>query len=160
MVRFDRVNLEMHLGGIYFDLEQYDEAEAVFHRANSPYLQQSNNIYLQAVVLQGIGINQMKQMKLMQAKQNLQECIWLWQQVDDKVMEGNSLGTLAECYELNDEQETALSLYREAVILLADFQEVARAQRLSAEFQNSIKRLVDKQSAVSHEANGRSAQNS
>lgn len=138
---FDRVQAELSLGSIYYDLEQYHEAEIVFQRANSPYLQQSNNIYMKALVLQCLGISQLKQRKLWQAEESLKESIRLWRQADDEVMLSNSLGTLAECLELKGEIPTAATLYHEALTLLAGHPDLAMARRLTEEFEESVKRI-------------------
>jgi len=142
---FDKVGMEVNLGSIYYDLEQYDKAEAIFHQANTPYLQQSSNIYQKALVLQCLGISQLKQNKLWQAEESLHESIRFWRQADDEVMLSNSLGTLAECFEIKGEIPAAKALYHEALTLLASYPDMAMAKRLTKAYQESVERLSRQQ---------------
>lgn len=138
---FDKVQMDIALGGIYFDLEQYAEAEAIFRRANSLYLQQSSNVYQQALVLQCLGIAQLKQEKLAAAEESLCEGVRLWRKVDDEVMLGNTLGTLAELYQAQGERGKARELCVEALALFAKHPTSEMARRLTQEYQTFLKTL-------------------
>lgn len=131
---FDRPVFEIGLGGTFFEMGRYAEAEAAFRRANSPYLQRSSHTYYRALVGQCLGNALLKQSRLDEAEACLQESARLWAEANDNLMLANTLGTLGELYAEKAERQTAVSHLTLADQLLETYPDDATAVRLRAEF--------------------------
>jgi tetratricopeptide (TPR) repeat protein len=107
------------LGGMYFIMERYDEAEATFLKVDSSFLHQTGNLLGIATRANNLGNVYLKQNRLGHAEQFLTEAIFYWRQTGDEIELANTLGDLAETlFKLNRPDE-ALPLYLEALQLLA-----------------------------------------
>ncbi|MEW5987766.1 MAG: tetratricopeptide repeat protein [Chloroflexota bacterium] len=130
----DKVMVEISLGGLYFDLGQWSEAEAAFRRANSPYLKQSSHVYYQAMVAHGFGHVRLRQGRNEEAEAYLRASVSLWRKADDQVMLANTLGTLAETLAARQDIDEATALYDEALACLINYTEDTLARRLWGDF--------------------------
>jgi tetratricopeptide (TPR) repeat protein len=131
---FEKTLIEVNLGGALFEQERYAEAETMFHRANSIYLQQSPNLYYRALVAQCLGNTLLKQNRLVEAMSYLGESANLWRQSDDNLMLANTLGTMGELYALQGQLAQASTFFAEALDLLTRYPDNAWAKKLLADF--------------------------
>lgn len=131
---FEKTSLRINLGGVYYDLAEYDQAERVFRQANSRYLQKSNHFYYRALVNQCLGITLFRQNQFDEAVVYLEESARGWQMIADELMLANTLGTLAEIMAEIGDQQKASELYDEALAYLVKFPEDAWAKKLHREF--------------------------
>jgi tetratricopeptide (TPR) repeat protein len=138
---FEQTVIEINYGGALFEQEQYEEAETVFLRANSVFLQQSTHFYYRAFVAQCLGNTLLKQERLAEAEAYLQEGARLWLQSDDELMRANTLGTIAEVYVRQGKRGEAVVLFDEALALLGRYPDDASAKRLTADFQRQRQEL-------------------
>jgi tetratricopeptide (TPR) repeat protein len=133
---FEKTLIEVSYGGALYDQGRYEEAEIVFQRANSAYLQQSSHIYYRATVAQCLGNTLLKQQgRLDEAESYLEESARIWRDTHDDLMLANTLGTLAELYGLQGKSEEAAVFYEDALALLAQYPDDAWANKLTNEFQ-------------------------
>ncbi|MBK8989585.1 MAG: tetratricopeptide repeat protein [Chloroflexi bacterium] len=130
--------IEVSYGGALYEQGRYDEAEAAFHRANSPYLQQSSYFYHRAIVAQCLGNTFLAQNRLVESSLHLEESARLWRQCDDKLMLANTLGTIAELYARQGKTDGAIVLYDEALALLSRYSDDAWAKKLTADFRQQL----------------------
>lgn len=138
----DKIMIQVNLGALYFQLEQWPEAEAALRQVNLTYLVQSNKIYLEAISTQNLGNVLVKQNRLEEAIPYLQRAITLWQTMDDKVEQANSMETLGEALVAQGQVTEAIPLYEEAIALLKRFPDDTRAQKLLVEFELEWQKLI------------------
>jgi tetratricopeptide (TPR) repeat protein len=139
---FEKTVTEVGYGGALYEQGRYEEAERIFQRANSAYLQQSSHLYYRATVAQCLGNTLLKQQdRLDEAESYLEESARLWHEVDDDLMLANTLGALAELSGLQGKSEEAAVFYEDALALLAQFPDDAWANKLTIEFQQQRQEL-------------------
>jgi tetratricopeptide (TPR) repeat protein len=132
----DKTSAHLSRGVVFYRLEDWPQAEEAFRLANSSFLQQSGNYYLQAYVYNNLGHVLLKQGKSADAVALLRESARLWRQVEDGLMLGNTLGVLAGVLVTQSEVAEALSIYQEAFQLLESFPENAWARERLAEYRS------------------------
>ncbi|MCZ7674282.1 MAG: tetratricopeptide repeat protein [Chloroflexi bacterium] len=139
---FEKTLIEVSYGGALYEQGRYKEAEVVFHRANSAYLQQSPHFYYRATVAQCLGNTLLKQQgRLGEAASYLEESARLWHEVDDDLMLANTLGALAELYGQQGNPAEAALFYEDALALLVQYPDDAWAKKLTTEFQRQRQEL-------------------
>ena len=138
----DKVKVQISLGTLYFDLEQWSKAESAFKEANSPYLLNSAHFYDRALIAQNLGNVLLKQKRFSEAEDYLRNAIHLWRQKDDHLMLANSLGTLGQV--LARQGKKARHFLDEAISLLASYTASDQsARKLLAEFEAERLALLD-----------------
>ncbi|MFO7682010.1 MAG: tetratricopeptide repeat protein [Chloroflexota bacterium] len=138
---YEKSLIEQSYGGALYEQGRYDEAAAAFHRANSPYLQQSSYFYHRALVAQCLGNTFLAQNQLGESSPHLEESARLWRQCDDELMLANTLGTIAELYARQGKTDEAVVLFDEALVLLAKYPDDAWAKKLTADFTKQLREL-------------------
>lgn len=138
---FEKIVTEVGYGGALFEQGHYQEAEAVFHRANSIYLQQSGHLYYQAIVAQCLGNTLLKQESLDKAASYLKESARLWEKCDDELMRANTLGTIAELYVRQGKTGKAVAFFDQALAILGRYPDDAWAKKLAADFTKQLREL-------------------
>ena len=130
----DKVMVQINLGVLYFRQEKWIEAEAVFRKADSACIQQSPNIYYQALIANNLGNVLLKQNRLEEAALYLHNAAAFWRQTGDNLELANTLGTLAETTIAQKRVLDAIPLYEEAIEILSDIPDDARAENLQKSF--------------------------
>lgn len=131
----DKSLIQMSLGTLLFELEQWPEAETAFREANSDYLQHSAQHYYRAFIAQNLGNVLFTQQRFKEAEDHLRHGMKLWQQVDDKLMLANTVGTLAETFAAQALVKEARALFGQALTLLAPYYDDGLAKQLREEFE-------------------------
>lgn len=132
----EKVKLQISLGTLYFGLKQWPKAEAAFKKANSDYLHNSGHLYYRALIAQNLGNVLLIQKRFNKAEGHLRYGIELWEQVDDKLMLANSLGTLGQTLAGQGQAKEARRLLGQAISLLAPYSaDNALARELLDEFE-------------------------
>lgn len=130
-----------NLGVLHFSQGRLGLAEQAFQAADTGALRQSGDFLLQAAVAQNRGNVLVRQGQGAAAESHLQRaCLW-WEMLGKNEMLANSIGTLAEAYELEERWEEADALYTRALTLLAVIPDSAMARRLEVEFRAGQARL-------------------
>lgn len=131
----DKSLIQISLGTLLFELTQWPEAEAAFREANSDYLQHSGQLYYRAFIAQNLGNVLFTQQRFKEAEDHLRHGIKLWEQVDDKLMLANTVGTLAETLAAQAIVKEARTLFGQALTLLAPYDDDGLAKQLREEFE-------------------------
>lgn len=140
--QFDQSVVLLSLGSLYFQLEQFDQAEAAFRQADSPALRRSGNSYLQAVAALNLGSALLKQGRLAESERCLRHSLIFWQQAGDNLGLANASGTLAEALAAQGNRSAARPYFDEAVNLLANQLHNPWARQLFNKF------VVERQQAI------------
>lgn len=127
----DKILVALNLGTLYVHQGRLAEAEAVFRRADSPYLRESGQIETRAMVTNNLGSVLLAQGQCEQAEAYLATSLALWRQLGARLMQANTLGDLAEALGRLDQPAAAQAAYTEALALLQAFPDDAWAQRLT-----------------------------
>lgn len=130
----EKLSVQVALGTLYYEMARYSDAEAAFRQANSPALQASADTYYRALAAQALGNVLLALNQLDEAEGYLRHSIELWQQIDDKVRLGNTIGILAELLVVKGQAEAALPFYETAITMLAAYPHDAYASFLLADF--------------------------
>jgi tetratricopeptide (TPR) repeat protein len=138
----DKVIVQLNCGLLFFRQEKWIEAELAWRYAlNSAYLRQSGEIQLQARLAHNLGNVLLKRGNLLEAE--AQFC-YSWQlrlELQDNLALANTVGGLAEVYAKQGKQDEAISLFEEALQLLAAYPDDSLAQRLRLEFEIQVQAL-------------------
>lgn len=129
----DKSRVQLSLGVLYFQLENYEQASAAFKLADTPALRQSGDYHTRAILAQNMGNALLKQGRYAQAERYLRRSLNLWQSLSYPVSLANTMGTLAEVLGALDDVAEACLFYDQALALLTGI-ESARAHRLQVEF--------------------------
>lgn len=116
----DRSRYWNALGILYFQLEQYSEAEAILKRAYSEVVKQSGDIFAKASLNQNIGNALQEQNRLREAEHSIWRAILLYRKIDQPKWLANSYGTFAQVKRKQNEREEALTYYEQAITLLEE----------------------------------------
>lgn len=130
----EKVMVQLSLGTLYFNQGQLPEAEDAFRCANSAYLRQSGNIYYRALVTNNLGNVYLKQIRLPEAEAMLRDSLVFWSSLELPVMQANTIGTLAETFVAQGNEQQALPYYDQALQLLAGYPNDNLAQQLRRKF--------------------------
>ena len=130
----DKTLTQLSLGTFYYHQQQWDEAEAAFRRADSPYLRQSGHVVYQAHAANNLGNVLLKRGRLAEAEYYLRHALHLWQQAGDDVPRANTLGTLGQALAAQGQVADALALFEVAIALLQPYPDDYWAGRLVEEF--------------------------
>ncbi len=127
--------LRSNYGILFYEQEDYRRAELIFREADTLALRETGNVFLRASIAQNIGSALLKQGSYVEAEWHLNRAAILWQQSNNNLSLGNTLGTLAELHARTGRQATALDEYEQALRLLAAYPHHHWAQQLVAEFE-------------------------
>jgi tetratricopeptide (TPR) repeat protein len=130
----DKAEVLINLGALYFKWGQYDKAEIALRQAVSPAVRRSGNFRLRALLAQNLGNTLLKQAQVAESEKYLRQSLALWQQLGDDLMLANTVGTLAEALVAQEQYETAVAYYDNALQLLDKFPTNSWAQSLKEEF--------------------------
>lgn len=133
LYELDKSINRLNTGCLYYDDQQWMEAERYFRQADSTYVRQFSSIEYQARVNHHIGNALLRQTKYREATAYFERAITLWRQVGEEIEWANTLDSLGEAREGLGEAEMALRHYRKAFELLQGYPDHERARHLLAE---------------------------
>lgn len=94
--QLDQVKILLSMGTLYYNLEQWSEAERHFREAFSLKSSSANHTYYDALSAHNLGNVLLVQERFSEAEEYLRDAISFWREVDDKLMLANSVGTLGQ----------------------------------------------------------------
>lgn len=127
----DKIMVLLGIGGLLYEQEKYEEAEAIFRDADSHYLHHSGNVYYQAYVANNLGQALLKQGRLDEAESYLRRSVDQWCEANDDVMLANTLTGLANLLAQQGQRSAAIAHVDEAIELLAKHPNDAFARQLT-----------------------------
>jgi tetratricopeptide (TPR) repeat protein len=132
--RLNRAQIHFSRGVLHFSRREYALAEAVFREIDLPFLRETGNLHLQAMILVSLGNALLYQRRYGQAADMLRGGVVLWEQLEDDLELANAIGSLGEALAGLGEKEKAGLMFDEALALLAHYPDSAKAGRLRALF--------------------------
>lgn len=117
----DKVRVELTLGTLYMDLQQWENAENAYKRADSAALRRSGDAYLMAVTTNNLGSVYMEQGRLQESEWALKKAITFGRQSGAKLMLANILGSMAETKLAMDRPDEARPFLDEAIAIAAAY---------------------------------------
>lgn len=138
----DKSKVSLSLGSLYFEMNEWEKAEALFRQADSIALRQSGDTYLRAVLAQNLGNVLLKKGKAIQAEVYLQRSLLLWRSSSYPLMLANTLGTLAETLTIQNQAPQAQAAYDEALAILACYPDHPWARKLGQNFSQGRAKLT------------------
>jgi tetratricopeptide (TPR) repeat protein len=121
LYELDKSMNRLNIGCLYYDDEQWVEAEKYFHQADSTYIRQFSSAEFQARINHHIGNALLRQKKFKEAVEQFQRAVTLWREAGEVIELANTLDSLGEAEEGLGWPEMALGYYREAVLLLRPY---------------------------------------
>jgi len=137
----DKSRILNQIGVTYYRQEAWTEAADAFRQANTPYLQNSPDLYMQAQLANNLGNVLYGQQRWAVAEAHLRQAIPLWRARNDDLQLGNSLGSLGKVLAAQAKKQEADGCFAEAITLLAQFPQNQWANKLLAEFRDCRQRL-------------------
>lgn len=137
----DKVLIQINLGFIYFREQLWDKAEDAFKQANSPYLRRSCHTLYQALVANNLGNVYLRQGRLVEAGQWVEEAIEHWEKIDNAVEQANSIATMGEIRAAENNHAAAVIHYKKALTLVERFPEDANAQKQVQKYRAALAEL-------------------
>lgn len=137
----DRINILNQIGVTYYQQKAWAEAADAFYQSNTPYLQNSPDLYMRATLANNLGNVLYEQQRWAVAEAHLRQAIPLWRAQNDDLHLGNSLGSLGKVLAAQAKKEGADEHFAEAINLLAQFPDNQWAKKLLAEFRDCQRRL-------------------
>ena len=137
----DKSRVLNQTGVIYYRQKAWAEAAAAFQRANTPYLQNSPDLFMQAQLANNLGNVFYEQHHWSAAETYLRQAISLWQVQKNELNLGNGLGSLGKVLAAQAKKGEADECFTEATALLAQFPQNQWANKLLAEFRKCQRQL-------------------
>ncbi|GJM40639.1 MAG: hypothetical protein DHS20C20_09210 [Ardenticatenaceae bacterium] len=134
---YDEVNAKNGLGIVNYSSGNYNEAASFFLMAANQLEKEFKNAGwydMLGSLLHNIGNSHLALEDPQQALIYLDRAKTVWLQANNKLEMGNTVGTIAEAYQKEEDWETAVATYDEALSLLAQFPGHAFAERLTKNF--------------------------
>lgn len=138
----DKLKVLNGLGTLHYVSGEFAEAERVFRQGLAEARPLPGLFHLRGSLTHNLGNTLLALGRGQEARLCLERSITLWQQANDAVEQANSTGTLAECYEQQEEWGTAVTHYDAALHLLAAYPDHQWAQKLTANFQTARARCA------------------
>lgn len=116
-----RLSIGINRGLVYDRQKKWQQAEKIYRDVFTNFLENSGDLYNQALIANHLGRVLFHQGKYIEAEASLLESIRLWIKINDDQMRASSLGYLADVLTAKGELEMALSHYNEATRLLSHY---------------------------------------
>ena len=117
----DKARLQLTLGTLYMQMQEWQKAEKAYRRADSPALRRSGDAYLMALAANNLGSVLMQQGRLEESHCSLTRSIELARQSGGRLMLANSLGSMAETKLAMNSVEETLPYLEEAIAIAAEY---------------------------------------
>ncbi|MFO7539501.1 MAG: tetratricopeptide repeat protein [Chloroflexota bacterium] len=137
----DKIRTLCDIGVAYYQQAAWAEATHAFHQANTPYLQNSPDLFMRATVANNLGNVLYEQQHWTKAEAYLRQAIPLWRAQNDDLSLGNSLGSLGKVLAAKGKKRKADKQFTAALLLLAKFPDNNWAKKLMAEFHERQQQL-------------------
>lgn len=129
------------LGSLYYDKEDYANAKLNFLLANSVELSRSGEFHTQAAIAQNIGLTLYRQKLFQESEFYLSQSLRLWENANDILNKGNSIGTLGLVKEATGNEVEAKVYFKEALNIFENFPHDLWASRLYERYSLLLKKL-------------------
>ncbi|MFO7540330.1 MAG: tetratricopeptide repeat protein [Chloroflexota bacterium] len=140
----EKLVVQYNVAVIYFDQEQYEQAEKNFREAYAALSRQPDvHFILYASICYSLGAVIVKQERFAEAEPFFEESINVWRELGDDVSLANSLGGLADALAGQGKADNARQFYRQALALLANQRHIPRSEKLYQEFLAAYTSLND-----------------
>lgn len=136
----ERSGINLNLGTVYYDQEQWHDAMLYYQLANTPELEKSGSKRLLAMIWTSVGDTQIETDQLEIGERHLRDGLRLWEELgDDPVNHANALGALANLHVKREQLNDAHNGYRRALALLCgQLEQNGWAQELEAKFRRRL----------------------
>jgi tetratricopeptide (TPR) repeat protein len=139
--QLDKIRILTQIGVTYYRQEAWTEAADAFRQANTPYLNNSPDLFLQAQLANNLGNVLYEQQRWAGAEAYLRQAISLWRTQNIDLEIGNSLGSLGKVLAAQVNNQEADECFTKAITLLAQFSTNQWANKLLAEFRDCQRQL-------------------
>ena len=139
--RLNVAQIHLSVGALHFARRDYATAESVLRQIDMPFLRETGNLHLQALIMVSVGNALLYQERYQEAARVLRESVSLWQDLEDGLELGNAVGSLGEALAGLGEKEEAAAKFTQALVLLRRFPESAKAGRLRALFASELEKV-------------------
>ncbi|WP_420641592.1 tetratricopeptide repeat protein [Candidatus Leptofilum sp.] len=137
----DRLKAMNGLGSVYHSLGDFATAENVFTDATAKWENELGDkigwYHLRGSLTHNLGNTQLAKGNPVQARVTLERATTFWQQANDDLQKGNTVGTIAEAFMEDEEWEAAVVTYDDALALLEKFPDHPWARKLANDFQQA-----------------------
>jgi tetratricopeptide (TPR) repeat protein len=130
------------VGALHFSRKAYFLAEAAFRAIDFPFLRETGNVHMQAMVLVSLGNSLLYQEQYREAAATLRDSVSLWRQLQDDLELANAIGSVGEALAALGNHAEAAAAFDEALALLAQFPTDARAGRLRTLFTAELEKVA------------------
>ncbi|WP_420628438.1 tetratricopeptide repeat protein [Candidatus Leptofilum sp.] len=134
----DKLKAMNGLGTVYYMLGDFDTAENVFRDATAKWESEFGDkigwYHLRGSLTHNLGNTQLAKGEIQRAQVTLNRAKTFWQQANDDIQKGNTVGTIAEAYMKDEAWEAAVDSYDEAMALLKNFPNHPWANSLTEKF--------------------------
>ena len=100
---------------------EWGAAETIFRQGVARVQNNTDWYHLRGSLTHNLGNTLLAQGRPDQARFFLEKAITIWKQANDNLEKSNTVGTLAEVFEFNEQWETAGNTYSHALTLLAEY---------------------------------------
>lgn len=143
----DELRARIGLGIVYHTNGDFEKAVAIFregaNRLESELGEKVGWYSIRGSLLHNLGNSQLALGEPQQAILNLYKARTIWHQANNQLEMANTVGTIAEAYQAEEEWETAVTTYTEALILLANYPNHPWAIKLTQDFSKARKTCAD-----------------
>jgi tetratricopeptide (TPR) repeat protein len=140
--RLERMMIHHSVGALHFSRKAYFLAEAAFRAIDFPFLRETGNVHMQAMVLVSLGNSLLYQEQYREAAATLRDSVSLWRQLQDDLELANAIGSVGEALAALGNHAEAAAAFDEALALLAQFPTDARAGRLRTLFTAELEKVA------------------
>ncbi|MCA9972498.1 MAG: tetratricopeptide repeat protein [Anaerolineales bacterium] len=141
----DRTLISLSEGTLYFNQQQYTQAEAAFRRIRLAFLRASGHLTYLALALNNLGNTAYMRQAHDRAAVLLRESAAIWRQIDAEIELANTLSRLSDVYLAQDEPENAIAALEEMLTALNACPDDDRTVQLRAEAAAQLAHLRQKQ---------------
>lgn len=138
----DKLKVINELGNILYSTNDLSAAEATFRQGVEAAQNLQGMYHLRGSLTHNLGNTLLALERLVESRIYLEKSIILWRQANDELELANSLGTLAELFEQQENFISAASNYQKALELLTNFPHHPWAQKLVVRFQEAQARCA------------------
>lgn len=136
-----RIILQYNIGVLHFVRDDWAAAETIFRQIDLPYLRETGNVPFETNILTAIGNAVLYQQRYDEAAGYLRQAVALWRNLEDDLELANALGSLGEALAGQGNEGEAIAVLDEALQLLQQFSDHARAAELRDLFTQERRKL-------------------
>lgn len=139
----DKITVQLSIGALYFAQGDWTAAESAFRAVDTAWLRRSADSYRQAMVATNLGNALLKQSRWAEAEVYIRRAVQLWERLNDQVELANAVGALGEVLAGQKDAAAAIARFDQAIAILRQHPNDAKARRLLASFEGEKAKLGD-----------------